>query len=150
MMSYDELRKGRGSRPSQIYSTTTVTQNRLPCFLDISVGRLVVSEMRRLHAEDEVISIAWTLMPDHLHWLFQLGEQRGLAQVMKSFKARSARRVNEALNKTGALWQRAYYDHAIREDEDIRKIARYIISNPLRSGLVSDIGKYSLWDAMWL
>jgi len=70
--------------------------------------------------------------------------------VMKSFKTRSAKRINEALNRTGALWQRAYYDHAIREDEDIRKIARYIISNPLRSGLVSDIGKYSLWDAMWL
>ena len=149
-MSYDDLRKGRFSNPGYIYSITTVTQNRSLYFLKIDIGRLVVCEMKRLHDEGEVRSIAWVLMPNHLHWLFQLGEQGDLAQVIKSFKARSARRVNKALGRKGTLWQRAYFDHAIRKEENIREIARYIISNPIRAGLVSNIGNYSLWDAVWL
>jgi hypothetical protein len=48
------------------------------------------------------------------------------------------------------LWQRAFYDHALRKDEDVRQIARYIIANPLRRGLVKDVGDYLLWDAAWL
>jgi len=116
----------------------------------MSIGRIVVGEIKRLHDQDAILSIAWVLMPDHLHWLFQLGEKLDLAQAMKSFKARSARQVNLALKRRGALWQRAYYDHAIRKDEDVREVARYIIANPLRAGLVSEIGKYPLWDAIWL
>ena len=49
-----------------------------------------------------------------------------------------------------ATWQTNYYDHAIRQDEDLRKVARYIVANPLRAGLVEQIGDYPLWDAMWL
>jgi hypothetical protein len=48
------------------------------------------------------------------------------------------------------LWQPNYYDHAVRYDEDIKVIARYIVANPLRANLVENIGDYSLWDAVWL
>jgi len=106
--------------------------------------------MRRLHDDKEVASIAWVVMPDHVHWLFQLEEKSGLSNVMKRLKACSAKRINEALKKEGAVWQRAYYDHAVRKDEDIREIARYMIANPLRKKLVSEIGKYPLWDAIWV
>jgi len=53
--------------------------------------------MRRLHHEAVVASLAWVLMPDHLHWLFQLGERRDLGSAIKLLKARSARAVNERL-----------------------------------------------------
>ena len=48
------------------------------------------------------------------------------------------------------LWQTGYYDHAIRKDEDIQAIARYIVANPIRAGLVTKVGDYSHWDAVWL
>ena len=41
-------------------------------------------------------------------------------------------------------------NHAVRVEEDVRQIARYIVANPLRAGLVRDLGEYSLWDCAWL
>jgi hypothetical protein len=64
----------------------------------------VVTEMRRVHEEGLVDSLAWVLMPDHRHWLVQLGEGSALAAVMKPFKARSARAVNRALGRSGPVW----------------------------------------------
>jgi hypothetical protein len=38
----------------------------------------------------------------------------------------------------------------LRKDEDLQTVARYIVANPLRAGLVEKIGDYPLWDAIWL
>lgn len=149
-MSYNKLRKGRVSFSGQIYFITITTHDRTPCFSDFSLGRLVVRPMRVLHEDASVSSLAWVLMPDHLHWIFQLGDCRNLAAVMKLFKGRSARLINKAMQKSGPVWQKAYYDHAIRNEEDIRQVTRYMLSNPLRAGLVSEIGRYPLWDAVWV
>ena len=89
-------------------------------------------------------------MPDHVHWLFQLGENEDLSTAIKRFKARSAQRVNNHLNRNGALWQKGFYDHALRKEEGVKDVARYIIANPLRAGLVDNIGDYPLRDAIWL
>jgi putative transposase len=149
-MSYERLRKGRWSGPGQVYLITTVTYGRHPYFADVMLGRRVVAEMRRVHEERLVDTVAWVLMPDHLHWLVQLGEGGELGTVMKLFKARSARAVNRALGRGGPLWQRAYHDHALRCEEDLRQAARYVVGNPLRARLVNHIGDYPLWDAVWL
>jgi putative transposase len=69
---------------------------------------------------------------------------------MKEFKGRTALRVNRRLGRVGPRWQKTYYDHALRAEEDLRAQARYIVANPLRAGLVTDIGQYPHWDAVWL
>jgi putative transposase len=89
-------------------------------------------------------------MPDHLHWLFQLGECQDLGTAIKTLKARSAWAIGRKRGQRGTLWQRGYHDHAVRSEEDLRAIARYIVANPLRAGLVHKIGDYPLWDAIWL
>ena len=149
-MSYDALRRGRHSLHYHVYCVTTVTRDRHPLFTDINTSRLLVRELRRLHEEKSVISLAWVIMPDHLHWLIQLNDRWSLSSVVKIIKARSARTINRHLGQQGSLWQRAYYDHAVRKDEDIRQFARYIVANPLRAGLVRDIGDYPHWDCIWM
>jgi len=144
------LRRGRCSISGQPYLVTTVTWDRRPFFRDWRVGRGVVAEIGRCHERGETESLAWVLMPDHLHWLFSLGDGSTLPAVMKSFKGRSARVVNERLGRTGSVWGAAYHDHALRRDEDLVAVARYIVANPLRAGLVEHIGDYPLWDAAWL
>lgn len=129
---------------------TTVTQNRMPLFRDVFAGRVVVREMMRLENDGLLQSLAFVLMPDHLHWLMVLGNDQDLSRVMGLFKGRSAREVNKRLKRRGHVWQRAFYDHAIRKDEGLRKLARYIVGNPIRSGIVDRIGDYPLWDAVWL
>ena len=148
-MSYDALRRGRYSRPQQIYCITTITQDRRPLFTDFTVARLLVHELRRLHDDGDLMSLAWVIMPDHLHWMIQLNDSLPLSRIVKAVKARSAHAINRHLNQRGKVWQKAYYDRAVRAAEDIRQACRYIVANPLRAGLVGDIGCYSHWDCMW-
>ena len=89
-------------------------------------------------------------MPDHLHWLVQPCEGTSLDGLMRTVKTVSSRRINRKLNRTGRLWQPGYHDHALRREEDLIATARYVVANPLRAGLVQNIGEYPLWDAAWL
>lgn len=149
-MPYKDLTKGRVSLPWQAYHVTTVTHDRQAFFADFKVARMVIAEMRRLHEAGEAHSLAWVLMPDHLHWLFQLRDQASLSAVLNTLKGRTARRVNIHLGRSGSVWQRAFYDHALRKEEDLQAVARYIVGNPLRKGLVEHVGDYPFWDAIWL
>ena len=149
-MPYENLLKGRHSLPQHAYCITTVTLGRRPLFLDFATARLVVSEMKRLHEDGVVNSLAWVVMPDHVHWLFSLGNTFTLPRAIRQFKGISARSINRHLLEQGAIWQKSYYDRAVRSDEDLRILARYVVGNPLRAGLVQEIGQYPLWDAAWL
>jgi REP element-mobilizing transposase RayT len=149
-MSYNDLLKGRISSSNQIYFITTVANKRSPFFSNLYVARKIIGEMRKLHEDKLVQSIAWVLMPNHLHWVFELGDKLDLPTAMRLFKGRSAKIVNEILKRHGPVWQRNYFDHAIRGYEDITEITRYMVANPIRSGLVENIGDYPYWDAIWL
>lgn len=149
-MPRDDLRKGRKSLSRYAYHVTLCTHNRLTWFNDFPTARMVVKALRALHDDKSLHSIAWVIMPDHVHLLFQLGQQSDLSAVIKRFKGVSAITINRHLNRKGALWQRGFYDHAVRKEENLKEISRYIIANPLRAGLVENIGDYPLWDAVWL
>jgi len=148
-MSRDALRRGRYSASGQLYHITTCTHERRPLFADATCARLVIGHMRNLHDDRRLSSLAWVLMPDHLHWLFALGEGATLSGVVKRFKGRSAAGLRPATGP-GPVWQRGFHDHALRHDEDVQAIARYIVANPLRAGLVGRVGDYPWWGAVWL
>jgi putative transposase len=143
------LRRGRFSETGRVYLLTTVTEGRRPLFADWRIGRLLVAEMRGEHEAGYVDSLAWVLMPDHLHWLIVL-RQGDLETLMRRVKSRSAIALNRALQTEGRVWQKGYHDHAARAEEDLRAMARYVVANPLRAGLVDKLGDYPLWDAAWL
>lgn len=149
-MSCNALRKGRFSEPNRAYFITAVVRGRRPVFACLPTARLLVREMRLLHDEGFVTSLAWVVMPDHLHWLFQLGDKASLAKAVGLLKGRSGLSINRRLNEGGALWQAAYRDHALREEEDLHELARYIVANPLRAGLAASLEDYPHWDASWL
>ena len=149
-MGRDDLLKGRFSESGRTYHITTVVEGRRPLFANFELGRIVVTEMRRLHDDGEVRSLAFVVMPDHLHWLLMLGDGLDLSAVIQRVKGRSARRIGQVAGLAAPVWQRAFHDHAVRHDEELRIIARYIVGNPLRCGLVTSIGDYPLWDAVWV
>ena len=89
-------------------------------------------------------------MPDHLHWLLELGTG-DLSAAVGSFKANAAKTINRWRGTSGKpVWQHGYHDRALRRSDDIQAMARYVVSNPLRAGLVARIGDYPHWDAVWL
>jgi len=89
-------------------------------------------------------------MPDHIHWLIQLNDNYSLPVVVKRLKATSAHSINQHLNKQGQVWQKSYYDRSLRKEDDLKQVSRYIVANPLRAGLVNEIGDYPYWDSIWL
>ncbi|UVJ45660.1 transposase [Pseudomonas sp. LS1212] len=143
------LYTGRVSEFGRIYLVTTVVDQRNPLFSDWHIGRLLVGQLRSAHEAGLVDSLAWVVMPDHFHWLFQL-QNTSLACLMNRVKSRSSRAVNRRTGSSGRLWQKGYHDRAVRWEEDLRQIARYVIANPVRAGLVRRGGDYPLWDAAWL
>src|SRR3546814_17241015 len=82
-----QLRRGRFSERGRGYLVTTVVHQRTPLFKDWRLGRLLVAELRQAHERGQVNSLAWVVMPDHLHWLVQL-EQAQLTHVMQTVKSR--------------------------------------------------------------
>jgi putative transposase len=142
------LRKGRVSETGRIYLITCVTWKREEIFSQWACGRLLATVLINEHRRAE--TLAYVVMPDHLHWLIQLSNDTSLDRLMRTVKGVSSHRINRELNRTGRLWQPGYHDHALRREEDLVAMARYMVANPLRAGLVKHIGDYPLWDAAWL
>jgi putative transposase len=111
-------------------------------------GRHVVRAIR--NAEAHATTLAFVVMPDHLHWLMQLGCEQTLSGVVRAVKSSSSRTLNRTIGRSGRIWTAGFHDHALRKEEDVKRVARYVIANPLRAGLVEKIGDYPLWDAAWL
>ncbi|MCP1606267.1 REP element-mobilizing transposase RayT [Pseudomonas citronellolis] len=89
-------------------------------------------------------------MPDHAHWLLELGKGERLETSVGRLKAVSARQLNDWRMAHGAVWAAAFHDHALRREEDLLPTARYIIANPVRAGLTRRVGDYPFWNAVWL
>lgn len=144
------LRRGRCSEHGRVYLITTTTQARQPVFVDFGLARAVIAEMRKCDSLGRSQTLSFVLMPDHVHWLVQL-QVGDLSSLVARFKANSAKAVNRLRGHLGLkLWQTGFHDHALRRDEDLAGVARYIVANPLRAGLVASVGDYPHWDAAWI
>jgi REP element-mobilizing transposase RayT len=129
---------------------TTVTHGRRPLFEDPYLARIMVRTLRNLSGEGICATHAFVLMPDHVHWLIALSAGT-LAGLVARAKSRSAREINVQLSKQGSpVWQRGFHDHALRRDEDVRAVARYVVANPVRAGIVGSVRNYPWWDAEWV
>jgi REP element-mobilizing transposase RayT len=119
-----------------IYILTTVTRNRRPLFEVPDHAHAVIEALRHIERSGRSRTHAWVVMPDHVHWLMEL-RSGTLATCMNIFKSRSSRLVGG-----DRVWQRGYYDHALKRDESLLDAARYIVANPLRAGLAEQAGEY--------
>lgn len=138
------LRVGRYSQAGGIYLVTTITQHRRPLFLSLPAARCLIRSMQYEQQLGRADTLAFVVMPDHLHWLLQITGSADLSRVVQAVKSVIAHRLG------GKIWQDGFHDHALRRDEDLLKTARYTVANPLRAGLVSRLGDYPHWDAIWL
>ena len=138
------LRKGRYSEPNRIYVLTMVTVNRIPLLSDFKTARTLINVLQKHEELNFAKTLCFVIMPDHLHWMIQLGDVKNLADTVQSMKSAVSRNSGQQVFRNG------YYDQAVRREEDIKSLARYIVANPLRAGLVENINDYSHWDAVWM
>ena len=139
------LRQGRFSESGRLYLLTTVTRQRRPLFQNLWFARAAINQLRLSDHEGSCRTLAWALMPDHLHFVAQLMRGR-LSGLMQRVKGGSARRIHMAVGRDGRLWQPGYHDRALRDDEEIKDAIGYCLMNPQRAELVADFHDYPhLW-----
>jgi putative transposase len=147
---YRALRVGRRSLPGQYYLVTTLCHDHHRRFLHWSTASLVASKLEEPELWGGSRLLCWVLMPDHLHMLIELEERRSLSALIQRVKSVTARVVNHAEDRSGSLWMPGFHDHALRAEEDVADVVRYIIGNPVRAGLVETVGAYPFWNTIWV
>ena len=80
-------------------------------------------------------------MPDHVHLLLSASETKGVIELVREIKSRSTGMAWRH-GYRGSIWQRSFYDHFLRQDEECRTVASYIIHNPVRNGMVEQWQDY--------
>ncbi len=149
-MGTHATRRGRLSLSGQIYHVTAVTANRQAHLASFEAASACARTFSASAKAEEAQLLAWVLMPDHVHWLIQLGDNANLASCVNRLKGSSTRSMGTLFDSECVVWQRGYYDHALRKDESVEAVARYIVANPLRAGLVKSVRDYPFWDAILL
>lgn len=129
------------------YFVTVCLAPRLPLLGRVSDASLVLSPFGEIVAEGltgvpthhpGVDLDEWIVMPDHVHAVIVLRESRArqaspLRVVVGSFKSRVARQVNMCRGTPGeTFWQRGFYDHVVRDEDDLHRCREYIRTNPIR------------------
>jgi REP element-mobilizing transposase RayT len=105
------------------------------CFLrDPRVATLMENAMRFHHGQRFDL-LAWVVMPNHVHALFQVGDSTPLSAIMQNWKSISAVVANKLLNRSGDFWQEDYWDTFMRNEEQTCKAIRYIENNPVKARL---------------
>lgn len=149
-LGHAALRKGRSSVAGQVYLVTFTTNERRPHFNHWNVAREASPLLACAEAWPGAHLLAWVLMPDHWHGLVQLEEGASLSRSVGVCKGRSARMLRQSHESLGPIWARGFHDRALRDVDDLRTLARYIVMNPVRAGLVTSARAYPYWDAVWL
>jgi Rad3-related DNA helicase/REP element-mobilizing transposase RayT len=105
------------------------------CWLnEPAVAELVQSELQHFDG-DRYRLLAWAVMPNHVHAVIQPIAGHELTEIVHSWKSYTASKANQLLRRSGPFWQAEYYDHLIRDRDDLLAQINYAIENPANAGL---------------
>ena len=94
-----------------------------------NVAGAIFDTARRYHESARWCLKLLLLMPDHLHILIGIPGDAELSKLIRDFKRITSRTAK-------VRWQRAFFDHRLRNDESEAEKSEYIRQNPLRAGLI--------------
>ena len=116
------------------------------------IAKLVAESLRHLNGKVYTL-ISYCIMANHVHVVFtpleiqpsvtddkQTHNMRyhSLSSIMHSLKSYTAQKANQILGRSGAFWQPESYDHCIRNPNELHRIIRYVLNNPVKIGLVKE------------
>jgi REP-associated tyrosine transposase len=123
------------------YFLTFCTNGRHCLFINPEVVALVRSQILRSATDEQFAVVAYCFMPDHLHLLVEAQSQNADCRAFIK-RAKQFAGFHYARTFGGRLWQRYGFERVLRDDEATLIVARYIIENPVRAGLVATPESY--------
>jgi REP element-mobilizing transposase RayT len=130
------------------YFVTIVAKDRALLFEDMRLYDIAGQSWRWLGARyDHVQLDEFVIMPNHVHAILWItdprrggsraaptasrAELKPLGQLIGAFKTVSAKQINRIRGTPGVpVWQRNFYEHIVRTDDELNRIRQYIIDNP--------------------
>jgi REP element-mobilizing transposase RayT len=113
-------------------------------------GKVVQEELdRSAKIRREIELDTFVVMPNHIHGIVVIVESnvgatgrsplpkgptpKSVGAMMAGFKSAVTRRINDLRGTPySPAWQRNYYEHVIRNEDDSDEIREYIVNNPLK------------------
>ncbi|HZE57251.1 MAG TPA: DEAD/DEAH box helicase [Chthoniobacterales bacterium] len=147
---YSRRRLPHFEKPWAIYAVTISTKLRR-C-LSPAARTIVLNALRHFHNERYELFAA-SVMPDHVHFLFQpwpkVADDKNnalfwsLKELLQSVKSFSAHEINAIEKTKGAVWERESFDRYVRSDRDFQEKFHYILRNPWGAGVAAQNEDYS-------
>jgi REP element-mobilizing transposase RayT len=137
----DNLRRGRITAAGARYFVTIVTERRKPWLVVPTVGAAMLTVLRVWQKENRGLVLAATVMPDHVHILFELSDTLTVGQTVARWKTAMRKVVGYAES-----FQRDFWEHRLRKKEEVEDYALYVFLNPYRARLLP---VDSTWAAWW-
>jgi putative transposase len=142
----------RRSLTGSTYFFTVVTHRRRPLFSNPAI-RSTLAQAIRFVRDIRPFSIdAWILLPDHMHCIWTLPEgdadySTRWATIKRYVSSNSARTLHDAALSTSSrqkkrestIWQRRFWEHQIRNEDDFERHMDYIHFNPVKHGYVQQV-----------
>lgn len=132
------------SDPNRICSVTFCTFDRAPIFARDLLARVMTAVVERVAEVTGANVVAYCVMPDHVHLVASPSHRCDIVQLVGRIKANASREIRVQVGHD-RIWQRGFWDHVLRRDEDVERVAAYVVDNPVRAGLVSSLNAYPYW-----
>ena len=131
--------------PNSYVFITAITHKRFPLFLDRENVKIYLDTLSKVQQFYSFNLYAYVLMPDHFHWIIQLTEDfQDFSKIVHSFKRNFTINYKKAnhINTPPSLWQKRFWDHIIRNEQDLQNHLDYIHWNPVKHNLVKRPNEY--------
>ena len=144
------------------YYITVCTYNREKILSDVRRGGVLLRPLGNI-VEAELIALSkrygieiapYVIMPDHIHMIISINRNNAeraeqspaptmiaptIGDIICSFKSLTTKIANKNDNTPGRkIWQRNYYEHIIRDQDDYETKAEYILNNPYNIGIYNE------------
>ena len=120
---------------------TVCVEKKRPLFIDTSVVDLFVRFLISAIKKNDSMALIYCFMPEHVHLILQgTTFSANVWRAIVDFKQQSGFWLGE--HRQMYRWQRGFFDHIIRQNEDLSAQIRYISQNPIRRGLVQAWDEY--------
>jgi putative transposase len=113
---------------------TAVCQKRLPVLAPDAEKERLLAAMREVKSEMPFRLLAYVILDDHFHWIIRPEAKSDFSRILQSIKLRYTHRHKRAhgINQSLTLWQRRFWDHVIRDQDDLHRYMDYVHYNPVK------------------
>lgn len=142
----------RASTAGSSYFFTVVAYRRQPILCDETIRNALHSAIETVRMSRPFVIDAWVLLPDHLHcvWTLPDGDADFSTRWMRIKRAVSLAcrkdycradwvTASKLKHRESTLWQRRFWEHRIRDDNDFARHVDYIHFNPVKHGHVQQV-----------